>query len=350
MDERLKQSLWKHLNSNKLLRSLVTFLLLFASGVAAVFLIQYFQTTIVIFTISATLAALLNFPVRWVSRYLPRGLAIALVSILALVGAGAFIVALGLEIVNQGQGLASSLNDFLTKTDLAGARGLLKNINLESVLRTLQSGLVSGVGILQGAFSNFLNLVFIIVICIYMLIDGTRIWSFCLRLLPPELRDRFGGSFQRSFVGFFKAQFLLVGFLALTVYIVFSLLGVKYALFLSLIVAVIDAIPGIGGTLCAIVVTILVLMSQGWWMGLQVLVACTVLQQIQDNLISPKLMQENLNINPVLLFLALFIGERIAGILGIFLAIPLVGMIISLMNDPSPPVPQDELPPPPENN
>ncbi|MCL6434392.1 MAG: AI-2E family transporter [Leptolyngbyaceae cyanobacterium HOT.MB2.61] len=49
--------------------------------------------------------------------------------------------------------------------------------------------------------------------------------------------------------------------------------------------------------------------------------------QIQENYVRPKVMSDALELNPVLLFLALFIGERVAGLLGIFLSIPIAGMI-----------------------
>ncbi len=321
---------WRQLNNSNLIR----FLLLFISGWALIQLIAYFYTVISIFTISATFAALLNFPVRWLTRYLPRAWAIAVTCLTVLTLAIGFVTLLGLEIVNQGQGLTASLFDFVQNTDLKPVREVLKGVDVSKFITTLQTGLLSGVGLVQGTFSNFLLLIFVVVICIYMLIDGNRIWATCLKVIPESQRDRVGTVFQKSFVGFFRAQFLLIAFLSFLGFVAFTILGVNYALFLALILAVIDAIPGIGGTLCAIVVTVLVFLSQGPWMALKVLITCTVLQQIQDNLISPKLMKENLNINPVLLFFALFIGERVAGLLGVFLSIPIAGMIVSLMAKP----------------
>jgi predicted PurR-regulated permease PerM len=54
-----------------------------------------------------------------------------------------------------------------------------------------------------------------------------------------------------------------------------------------------------------------------------------VLQQIQDNLISPRIMQNTVQISPVIVFLALLLGTKVAGLLGIFLAIPIAGVIVS---------------------
>jgi predicted PurR-regulated permease PerM len=56
------------------------------------------------------------------------------------------------------------------------------------------------------------------------------------------------------------------------------------------------------------------------------------LQQIQDNLIAPRVMQGSVNINPVVIFFALLVGARVAGLLGIFLAIPITGIIVSLFD------------------
>ncbi|MEA5500508.1 AI-2E family transporter [Limnoraphis robusta] len=323
-------SIWKRVNSSMLLR----FLLLFACGWVVVQLIDYFYSVITIFTISATLAALLNYPVQSLSRYIPRGFAIAVTCIITFGLLIALIGILGAEIINQGQGFVTSLLNFLQDSDVNPIENFLDSINIERIIQTLQTGLLTGLGLVQGTFSNFLTLIFIVVICVYMLIDGSKIWSACLKILPVEIRERFSVTVQESFIGFFRVQFLLVLFLSTSGFIVFSILGIQYALFLSIILGVIDLIPGIGGTLCVIVVSLLVFLSQGVWMGVKVLIAATILQQAQDNIISPKLMKDNLNINPVFLFFSLFVGERIAGILGVFLAIPIAGMLISWLSEP----------------
>ncbi|HEY9617883.1 MAG TPA: AI-2E family transporter, partial [Microcoleaceae cyanobacterium] len=145
---------------------------------------------------------------------------------------------------------------------------------------------------------------------------------------------------QNTFLGFLRGQLLLIIFLSIASCIVFTLLGVRYALFLALVVGVLDAIPGIGATLGVLIVTTLVFASQGWEVALQVVIGSIILQQIQDNFIQPKVMGNTLEISPVLLFLALFIGERVAGLLGIFLSIPIAGMIAAWLRteDVEPPI------------
>jgi predicted PurR-regulated permease PerM len=183
--------------------------------------------------------------------------------------------------------------------------------------------------ILQQLLSNFVTFIIIAVVAFFMLLDGEKLWKFILRFLPNHYRGRFTNILRRSFLGFFRGQLLLTLFLSTASFIVFILFNVPFALLLSLIIGILDIIPGIGATLGVSVITLIVL-SQDVWLALKVLIACIILQQIQDNLIAPRVMQGALNLNPVVVFFALLIGARVAGLLGIFLSIPITGIIVSL--------------------
>lgn len=134
---------------------------------------------------------------------------------------------------------------------------------------------------------------------------------------------------QRNFLEFFWGRLILSVFFGVSAFIVFLILQVPYALILATIAGVFDLIPGIGATLGISLVALIVL-PQGIWLSLKVLVGCILLQQIEENLLMPRIMQGSLNINPVVMFFALLIGARIAGLLGVFLAVPIAGVIISL--------------------
>ncbi|NJR60989.1 MAG: AI-2E family transporter [Cyanobacteria bacterium CRU_2_1] len=314
---------WHTLSNSSLLR----FLLLFACGWAIVTLIGYFYNVIAVFTAAAIIAVLLNYPVQWVSHYIPRGFAIIVVFLGTVGLLVSLVTALGLEVLNQGQGLITRIADAIQSQDLLPIEEFLGSLNVERVLETLQTGLASGLGIIQSIFSSVFTLIFLAVISLYMLVDGSKLWSAFLKLIPAPSRDRFAVTFKHSFLGFLRGQLLLMLFLSTMSFLVFSILKVNYSLILAIIIGVLDAIPGIGATLGVLTITVLILASQGWVVALKVVIACIILQQIQDNFIHPRVMGEALEISPVLLFLALFIGERVAGLLGIFLSIPIAGMI-----------------------
>ncbi|PZV13248.1 MAG: AI-2E family transporter [Leptolyngbya sp.] len=316
-------SLWQTLNNSTLLR----YVLLFASGWITVLVINYFYGTIALFTIAAIFAVLFNYPVVWLTRYIPRGWAIALVFIGAIVLLLGLITGVGLQVLSQGQSLVGELRNGLRQQDFLPFQEFLNQLNISNLVNTFQAGLANGLGIVQSIFSSVFIGMFGTVISLYMLIDGGKLWQSFLTLIPLNSRDRFATTFQQSFLGFIRGQLLLMLFLSTTTLLIYPFLGVNYSLILAVIIGLIDAIPGIGATLGVIVVTFLVFVSQGSAIALRVLAVSIVLIQIQDNYIRPKVMGDALELNPVILFLALFIGERVAGLLGVFLSIPIAGMI-----------------------
>jgi predicted PurR-regulated permease PerM len=197
----------------------------------------------------------------------------------------------------------------------------------------VRSNFDTGIGLLGGAVGNVLGVVILLVLVIYMLVDNGRLWRSLLQLLPPQLRGTVHRSVRRNVLGFLSGQITLMLFLAGSSLLAFSLLGVKFALILALVVGLLDAIPGIGATIGVITISIVVLTIQGYGLALAVLAVSVLLQQIQDNVIQPRVMGHALSIPPLVVFLALFLGERIAGLLGIFLAMPLAGMVINWERD-----------------
>lgn len=315
--------LWRSLNSSVLIR----YILLFACGWITVFLVNYFYGTIAFFTVAGIFAALLNYPVLWLRRYIPRGWAITVVFLGAVAICITLVALLGLQFLNQGQSLVDRLVDGLRQQEAMPFEEFLNQLEIRRAIETLQSGLTTGLGLVRGIFASVFTFIFGAVISLYMLIDGEKLWQAALRLIPAKSRDRFASTFQQSFMGFIRGQMLLMLFLSSTTLVAFPLLGVKYPLFLAILVGVIDAIPGIGATLGITVAVLLIFLAQGWGIALSALVVCVVLVQIQDNYVRPKVMKDALELNPVMLFLALFIGQRVAGLLGIFLSIPIAGMI-----------------------
>ncbi|HLO89339.1 MAG TPA: AI-2E family transporter [Nostocaceae cyanobacterium] len=329
------KNFWQRLNN----LALVRFLLLLAVGWAIVQLLAYFQGVIVIFTFATILAFLLNYPVKLLCRFLPRGIAVVVVFLCSISILGGLLFTIGLTVLSQGQQLINSVTNFLNSlvplTDQIEA--FLQGRNLPVDLSVIESQirnqavsiLVSSLTILQGMLTNFITFIFIAVVAFFMLLDGDKLWSLVLKTIPKQRRERFTNVLKRNFLGFFRGQLLLTLFLSGATFLVFVLLKVPFALLLSVIIGILDIIPGIGATLGVSTVTLIIL-SQNVWLAFRVLAACIVLQQVQDNLIAPRIMRGTLNLNPVVIFFALLVGARVAGLLGVFLSIPIAGVIVSL--------------------
>lgn len=327
-------TLWAQLNT----MAMVKFLLLAACGWVIVQLLAYFKLVVVIFVAATILAFLLSHPVGWLHRWLPRGAAVGVMFGCSLVVLGAIAATIGFAILTQGQRLISSLEDVVNslqpridalETLLAGWNLELDLASLEAPLREQALGLLGqGFSLLQGTFTGLIVLIFINVITLFMLIDGHRIWTWMLKRLPPDKRDRFNTIVQQNLLGFFWGRLLLSLFFGVSTSTVFWLLKVPFALVLGVMAGLFDLIPGIGATM-GIGLVCLLLLSQSLWLALKALIACVILQQIEENILMPHIMRDSLDINPVVMFFALIVGARVAGLLGIFLSIPVAGVIVS---------------------
>lgn len=319
--------------------ALVRFLLFAACGWTIVQLIAYFQAVIVIFTFATILAFLLSYPVQWLKHFIPHSVAVVFIFLVSIVILGGLAIAAGLGLLSQGQQLIDSAATFLNSLVplVQQLEETLRNRNLQIDLTSLEqilreeaiARLITILNLFQGFITNFATFILIAVVAFFMLLEGEQLWLFILKIVPQSRRSRFAKITKRAFLGFFRGQLLLTLFLTISTFLVFVVLGVPFPLVLSVIVGFIDVIPGIGATLGIGIITLIVL-SQGVWLALKVLGACIVLQQIQDNLIAPRVMQDALNLNPVVIFFALLIGARIAGLLGVFISIPIAGVIVSL--------------------
>jgi predicted PurR-regulated permease PerM len=335
MSEPPTQKFFKRLDNSRLIR----YLLLLALGWAIVQVLTYFQTVIVIFTFAAILAFLLNYPVQWLHRFLPHGVAVGLVFLLSLVIIGGLGITIGLAIVSQGQQLLSQSTELVNSVIPLVERleQILNNWNLQvnfgAIEEQIRNQALSGIGVglttLQTWLSNLIDLILIAVVAFFMLLDGERLWTFFLRVFPRSFQGKLTETIQQSFLGFFWGRLILSVFFGVSAFIIFLILQVPYALVLAAIAGVFDLIPGIGATL-GISLVALILLPQGFWLSLKVLVSCILLQQVEENLLMPRIMQGSININPVVMFFALLVGARIAGLLGIFLSIPIAGVIVSL--------------------
>ena len=328
--------LWNYLSTS----ALVKYLLLFACSWAAIEVLEYFEVVVVVFTCSTILAFLLSHLVRWLRRFVPHNVAAIAVFIVALAMIGSAVITLGLVVVSQGQPLIDNLADFLTSLTprMEALEQSLQRWGLQIDLQTIGAqlrdqtvGLLgTGLGLLQTLLSNFLHGILIAVVTFFMLLDGGRLWNWILNRVPAANRQRVNETIQKSLLGFFWGRLLLSIFFGISTLLVFVVLNVPYALTLSVVAGLFDLIPGIGATLGVGLIT-LFLFSQSIGLAIQSALVCILLQQVEENLLMPRIMQDSLNVNPVVMFFALIVGARIAGILGIFLAIPIASTVISLL-------------------
>lgn len=337
-DPKKHRSRWSQISTNTLVR----FLLFFASSWALVAIFQYFEYVIFVFALSGILALLLNYPLQFLQRFVGRRLALGLVIALSLITIIAAVVTIGLTLTNQVQQLATLLlqalntsnNPFDQLQSTLAARNIPFNLDvIEAQIRDVfvvsLNWIVSSLPIL---FQNYVTFIIILVVAFFMLIDGAKLWRLVLKLVPAQHRNRVSIAVQTNFFGFLRGQLLISFLLSIATFLVFALFQIPFPFLLAVTIGVFDLIPGIGATLGVSLVCLIIFVQSNWLIAFKVLLICLVLQQLQDNLLSPRVMQSTIHLSPVVVFFALLVGTKISGLLGLFLAVPIAGVIVSLFN------------------
>jgi predicted PurR-regulated permease PerM len=324
-------------------RFLITWLLLLVSGSLTLRTLSFVGEILSILVTAGLIAFLLNYPVGKLTRWIPRGLAAGLV----YGGAGLGVVIAGLTVVppvlEQGRLLAANVPNLIdsARQQLEAFQLWSQEYNLpfdiplieQQVLNQLkepaQAIASNGVGIVLGTFNWVIDLIFILVMSFYMLVDGDRVWRGITSIFSPDIRTRLTEALQRNLQWFVSGQLLLGLFMAVNLALAFWLLKVPFFLLFAVFIGFMEVIPFIGATIGISLVGVVVA-SLNLWLALQVIGVAIVIQQVKDNAVAPRVLGNLTGLSPVIIFAALLLGARVGGLLGVILAIPLTGVARSI--------------------
>lgn len=330
---------------------LITWVLILITGWLTLNAVSYFSELISILITAGLIAFVLNFPVRRLEAFIPRGFAAGLVYLLAAVVVGLIGVTIAPPVITQAQQLILNLPNLIAsgQEQLADLQTWSQSHQIRFAVPLLQEQLVTqlqqraeaiakgGIGLLLGTFNWVLDLILILVISFYMLLDGERLWHSVTIFFSPPIRDFLTESFRRNLQRFFSGQLLLGLFMAVALSLVFWWLKVPFFLVLAIFIGLMEVIPFVGATLGIVLVSGLVAFID-WWLAVQVVIAAIALQQVKDNLLAPRILGNLTGLSPAIVLSALLMGAKVGGLLGVILAIPLAGMvktIAELLLDPT---------------
>ena len=318
---------------------LVTWLLVLVTGWATLSALSYVGELLSIFITAGLIAFLLNYAVSSLQPFLPRSVAAIVVYLAA--GFGVVFIALTLvpPVFNQARLFVTNLPSLLdgAQQQLVIFQSWSAERNLPFDVRILATQLLTrvqtqaeaiastGLGLVVNTVNWVLDLILVLVISFYMVIDGKRVWMSITSIFSPEIRPKWTEALQRNLQRFVSGQLLLGLFMAVTLTLTFWALRVPFFLLFAIFIGFMEVIPFIGATLGIATVAIVVAFID-WWLALQVLAVGVALQQVKDNLIAPRIMGNLTGLSPVTIFVALLLGAKLGGILGVVLAIPLTGV------------------------
>jgi putative heme transporter len=316
-----------------------------------------------IFVIAGLIAILLNPIVRaFCSLRLPRPVAVATVYVcfaLAFVGVG---ILAGTVIATQVGAASDVVKAEFTKAPgqtetpaqhkLDHLQGWLNRHHLHQInvrnlgdkvqqkIDSLDIQSVSGravsiaQGVAIGVVESIFNVVLVIVVSVYMLLDAPRLSRFLRNLFPPGSgEDDLMTRCERALLSYVRGQTLVSLTIGVTVGVLMYLLGVTgifpkgddYAVAFGAFAAVTEVIPYVGPWIGAIP-PLAVALSESPRAAIFVALAFLFVHQVEGHIVIPKLMGSALRLHPLLVIFALLAGEQLYGFGGVFITLPIVAI------------------------
>ncbi|HUG55930.1 MAG TPA: AI-2E family transporter [Candidatus Limnocylindrales bacterium] len=176
------------------------------------------------------------------------------------------------------------------------------------------------------------DIVLTFVLAAYLLAAAPRIRAGVLRLLPARYRlqvEHVEDETARLFGAYVRAQLLLGVIVGVLSGIAFGLLGVPYALFLAVLAGVLELVPIIGPIIAGVMAG-LVALTEPFPLVVWVLLAAFAIQQLENQLLVPRISGGAVGIPPVAALIAVLFGLEVAGLVGAIFAVPLAGLLATL--------------------
>ena len=196
---------------------------------------------------------------------------------------------------------------------------------------------ISGVfSTISGFFGGLFSLVLILVMTFYLVVQDDPLKKILNSVVPDEYISHVLSLFQKisDKLGYWlRAQLILSGIIGLLVFFGLSILGIKYALVLALLAALLEFIPYVGPVFASVPSLFLAFSQGGPVTMFGVLVVYIVIQQFENHLLIPKVMQKAVGLNPIISIIAILIGARLAGVLGVLVAIPVATSLSIVLQD-----------------
>ncbi len=237
----------------------------------------------------------------------------------------------------------TSFLSYFQNDAFSGAKDIVNNLShnfsIATLLTTSKAFITNLSGglfqTLSAAFGSIFNFIMIVIISFYLSIQEKGIENFLRIVLPGRHEDYAVDLWERSrrkIALWMKGQMLLGLIIAVLTYLVLSVLGIHYALLLSIITGMMELVPY--GVIVAMIPAIwLGYLSSGFSGALMVTGAYLIIHQFEVYLLSPLIVRKVTGLSPLVVILSILIGFELAGFWGLILAVPVAVSIMEFIND-----------------
>lgn len=208
---------------------------------------------------------------------------------------------------------------------------------LNATTTTLGSTAIFGVTIVGGIFQVLIALIIVFFLSLYLTKDAPQIRRYIASLFPASYQSEVAELFRRMgriWNAFFRGQIILAVFVGVITWGVLTLLGMPGALILAIVAGALEVVPTLGPVIAAIPAVIVALIQgsstlpadqiDNFGFALITLGAYFLIQQIESSVIVPRVIGSSVNLHPIVVLCGVIVGFEVGGVLGAFLAAPLV--------------------------
>lgn len=179
-----------------------------------------------------------------------------------------------------------------------------------------------------------------IVVSVYILLQRREILDFIRKMGQAILKENtyknMGKYLHRTndiFFNFLAGQFLDGIVVGIITSVAMTIMGVKYAVLLGFMIGLFNMIPYFGAIIAVVIATIITILTGGIGQAITMVIVVTILQQIDANIINPKIIANSLKISPLLVIFGVTVGGAYFGVWGMFLAVPIIAVLKLFITD-----------------
>ena len=299
------------------------------------YLIYLVKDILVLSVFGLIISILFEIPIRFLERKIPRTLAVVFLYVLAFAFISFLIYLPAAKLVKE---IRSFINYFPVYFERIAPPlrdlGFTAFEDIESFVdmleQTVQLMTANIFNVLFSIFGGVMVTIFVISIAIFISLEGGGMEKNLALLFPKKDEEFLTSLWQRcqKTVGlWFSVSILSCLFVGILSFITFSILKIDYPLSLSIIAGALNFVPVIGSIFAGIFIFI-ILAVDSLTTGFLGLILFTIIQQIDNSILTPLITKKLIKLSPVLVLISLTVGGKLFGFWGAVLTVPLVAVIV----------------------
>ncbi|MFH1078072.1 MAG: AI-2E family transporter [Patescibacteria group bacterium] len=292
------------------------------------------------------LAGLLHPAARWgASHHVPKGLMVIGIYLATLAGFAAVLTLIGPTFIREGKEVLQSIGSLLA-TLSTYAKSLREFSELHGLSDSLSAGITSFanqfgnaltgiVAALSGIFGSIAALIIVLVMAFYMVVEDKEAARVFKNFVPEKYQSFTANvlmQVEMKIGGWLRGQLVLSFVIALLCYVGLLVIGIKGPMPLALFAGFTEFVPYLGPILGGIPIVI-VAFNDSPVKAILAVALIIVIHQVENHILVPKVMQRTVGLNPLVSIVAVLIGAKLFGVMGVLLAIPFATAISVLLNE-----------------